>query len=172
MRGLAFALDPDGYWIEVIRRSVPNLPGLGLRPSFAQTMLRVTDPAEALRYFQVNLGMTLLDDRHFGAGRGDFSLFFLASLPEGTELPAVGEAEAHAWMTGRNLCVVELTHNHGTEKDAAHKYHNGYDAPRGFCHVGFACDDAAAVSGALGSAGSSEVLLPRDGYKIQLLPRA
>jgi lactoylglutathione lyase len=172
MKGLAFALDPDGYWIEIIRRSAPELPGLGARPSFAQTMIRVTDPAEALRYFQENLGMTLLDDRHFGPDRGDFSLYFLGSIPDKTELPALGEADARTWMTGRNLCVVELTHNHGTEKDAAHKYHNGYDAPRGFCHVGFTCDDAPAVAAALGAAGAEEVLLPRDGYKIQILARA
>ncbi|KAA0147136.1 hypothetical protein FNF27_01182 [Cafeteria roenbergensis] len=164
MKGLAFALDPDGYWIEVISRSVPELPGLGSRPSFAQTMLRVADIKESLAFFQSKFGMTLLDERHFGPGQGDFSLYFLASLPAGTELPAVDNPASKGWMTGRNLCILELTYNHGSEKDPAFKYHNGNDAPQGFSHIGFTVPADAAPG--------TTVTTPRDGYSVVLAERA
>ena len=37
MKGLAFALDPDGYWVELLRGGAPG------RHTLAQTMLRVKD---------------------------------------------------------------------------------------------------------------------------------
>ena len=44
-----------------------------------------------------------------------------------------------------HLLVLELTHNHGTEKDDDFKYHNGNDNDaeegRGFGHIGFLVDD-------------------------------
>ena len=37
MKGLAFALDPDGYWVELLRGGVKG------RNTLAQTMLRVKE---------------------------------------------------------------------------------------------------------------------------------
>jgi lactoylglutathione lyase len=48
MKGLAFALDPDGYWIEIIKRP----EGTGIHGfSFGQTMLRISDPVKSLKFY-------------------------------------------------------------------------------------------------------------------------
>ena len=39
MKGLAFALDPDGYWVEIVKRS--EAATINKKYTFAQTMLRV-----------------------------------------------------------------------------------------------------------------------------------
>lgn len=96
--------------------------------------------------------MTLCRERHFGPDKGDFSLYFLAHLPEGMTPPAVVDSEevrddgmmgeiplrpAHGavfalpqlqaadWIKTFDFPVLELTHNHGTEKDESFSYHNG-----------------------------------------------
>lgn len=38
MKGLAFALDPDGYWVEIVKREGGDMAGKG--PHLSQTMLR------------------------------------------------------------------------------------------------------------------------------------
>lgn len=173
MRSIAFALDPDGYWIEIIGRTKGKIPGIGKRCVFAQTMLRVTDPVKTVDFFVKGLGMTLLREVHFAPEKGDFSLFFLASLPEGTPIPALDGPDANPNMTGQNLCVLELTHNHGTEKEDKPAYHNGFTDPRGFLGAGFTCDDAAAAAAGTGAAaGATEVGSPIDGYKVTLHARS
>jgi len=44
MKGLAFALDPDGYWIELVRRKAGLFLGEQNYFNLSQTMLRVKDP--------------------------------------------------------------------------------------------------------------------------------
>jgi lactoylglutathione lyase len=81
MKGLAFALDPDGYWIEIISRSI-NSP-IKLNYTLAQTMLRVKDPVKSLRFYQELLGMDLIRVREFGTGTDwGFTLYFLANLTD------------------------------------------------------------------------------------------
>lgn len=80
---MAFALDPDGYWIEIVSRD-PDSP---VRSTYtlAQTMMRVKDPIKSLRFYRDLLGMTLLSTRHIGVGEDwGFSLYFLAHLAEGS----------------------------------------------------------------------------------------
>merc|ERR1719377_126665 len=56
MKGLAFALDPDGYWIEIVARE----KGLFKEPyNLSQTMLRVKDAAASQRFYGDIMGMTL-----------------------------------------------------------------------------------------------------------------
>ena len=181
-QGLAFAYDPDGYWVEIISRgSAPNAPKFSL----AQTMMRIKDPKKSLAFYVDQLGMKLVSERHFG----DFSLYFLASLPEGVESPDPATPEASAWVkeTLYPSCVpiLELTHNHGTENDAEFKYHNGNTEPnRGFGHIGFLVDNiedsCAALEGKgvefqkkLGTGGIKEIAfaLDPDGYWVEVVPR-
>ncbi len=89
----------------------------------------------------MHAGMKLVCVKHFPEAK--FSLYFLAQrLPEGETAPSDPEAEA-SWgiMKRMHDPVLELTHNHGTEADAAFSYHNGNTEPRGFGHTGFLCDD-------------------------------
>ncbi|CAE7532010.1 GLO1 [Symbiodinium sp. CCMP2592] len=75
MKGLAFALDPDGYWIEIVRREK-----LGWKEYYnlSQTMLRVKDGPASVEFYTKHLGMTLLRKVDFPQYK--FSLYFLASL--------------------------------------------------------------------------------------------
>merc|ERR1711879_1093570 len=105
MKGLAFALDPDGYWVELVRGGGQ----VGLPYTFAQTMLRVKNPKKSLEFYTKHMGMTLLHHADYDG----FSLYFLGTVPEGaTELPS-----------GRP--VLELTHNHGTESDSDFSHFTG-----------------------------------------------
>jgi lactoylglutathione lyase len=49
MKGIAFALDPDGYWIEIVKRGSEST--VSNKYTFAQTMLRVKDPSKALSFY-------------------------------------------------------------------------------------------------------------------------
>ena len=136
MKGLAFALDPDGYWIEIVKRS--DDVNYKNKFTFAQTMFRVKDPIKSLRFYRDLLGMTVLSERHLGVGTDwGFSLYFLAHVKA---LPDKDSEEAGAYIKKMFGPVIELTHNHGTESKPDFKYHNGNDQDegqlRGFGHVG------------------------------------
>jgi lactoylglutathione lyase len=125
MKGLAFVYDPDGYWVEVVKRGddtkIPN------ECNFSQCMLRVKDPKKSLEFYQ-KLGMKLLVERHFD----DFSLYFLGSS-------VVSDDGNPKDMF--QPCL-ELTHNHGTETDDDFKHFSGNeDERKGFGHIGFLVDD-------------------------------
>ena len=143
MKGLAFALDPDGYWIEIVSRGGDNTNVR--RFSLAQTMLRVKDPLPSVEFYTKHLNMTQVNVRHFS----DFSLYFLASLPESmlAKVPQdLSSPEASSFVKEtlypNNIPVLELTHNHGTENQDSFKYDNGNtDGRRGFGHIGFLVDD-------------------------------
>ena len=130
MSGLAFVYDPDGYWIEVIPREKTDYTGYNL----SQTMLRVKDPQKSLAFYRDVLGMEVVKERHFEEAA--FSLYFLTSARRNGE---------DADKNPRTLYhpILELTHNHGTEKDESFSYHNGNVEPRGFGHTGFLVDDLA-----------------------------
>lgn len=49
MKGLAFALDPDGYWVEIVKRSPAAT--FSNKFTFAQTMFRVKDAAKSLHFY-------------------------------------------------------------------------------------------------------------------------
>jgi lactoylglutathione lyase len=65
--------------------------------------------------------------------------------------------------------VLELTHNHGTERDPAFSYHNGNDEDldqgmlRGFGHVGFIVDGLEAACEELEDQGVTFKKKPKDG---------
>jgi lactoylglutathione lyase len=140
MRHIAFALDPDGYWVEILPRTTdagklaaaPRQPAgwpalTGQQPSLQQVMYRIRDPAASLPFYTRHLGMTLVCERHYD----DFSLFFLGTPPAGSALPGDPKSDAAwDWIAGSSGAFLELTWNHGTEADPGFKgYHNGNTEP-------------------------------------------
>ena len=93
-------------------------PGVAAQPPaethgfvFNHTMLRVKDITASLDFYTRVLGFRLIDKRDFP--EAEFSLYFLAYVPEGTQVPK-DDAQRRLWMAGIPG-VLELTHNHGTE---------------------------------------------------------
>lgn len=117
--------DPDGYWVEIVKRgdnnNIPN------EMNFSQTMLRIKDPKKSLPFYK-KFGMKLLNERHFD----DFSLYFMASSNVDTSIEYKNQFQP----------VLELTHNHGTESDPSFLHYNGNeDGRQGFGHIGFLVDN-------------------------------
>ena len=65
MRSIAFALDPDNYWVEILPRS-KNMPATEIvgKPSFQQTMIRIKDPKLSIPFYE-SLGCTIVNELHF-----------------------------------------------------------------------------------------------------------
>jgi len=103
------------------------------------TMLRVKDPAVSLDFYTGVLGMRVLRKLDFPDMK--FSLYFLARLQDGDNVPEDEEAR-NEWLFSQRG-VLELTHNWGTESDAEFKYHDGNAQPQGFGHICFAVPDLA-----------------------------
>jgi len=180
MRDIAFALDPDGYWIEIITRAPQS--GISNKFNLAQTMLRVKDPKRSVPFYTQHLGMTVVAEKHFPQWK--FSLYFLASLAEGEQAPDPTSDAANQYVKRLFNPVLELTHNHGTEDDANFSYHNGNTEPKGFGHVGFLVDDVYKACDAYESAGIEFVKRPDggrmkglafikdpDGYWVEIIQR-
>jgi len=137
MKGLAFAYDPDGYWVEIVKRKseagkIPNYF------NFSQTMLRIKDPKKSIPFYEA-MGMKLVLSAKFD----DFSLYYLASnVDDDFDLESLSTAEAMEEVGKRFGPVLELTHNHGTEDDDDFKHYSGNEEGRqGFGHIGFLVDD-------------------------------
>mmetsp|Transcript_13029 Transcript_13029/g.43347 ORF Transcript_13029/g.43347 Transcript_13029/m.43347 type:complete len:348 (-) Transcript_13029:530-1573(-) len=159
MKGLAFCLDPDGYWIELVKRE----EGLFPEPqNLSQTMMRVKDADRTIHFYRDILGMDLVRAMHIP---GDFTNYFFANLtPAQREAMADPEsAEARAAVKTLWQPVLELTHNHGTEKDDAFHVHTGNSEPLGFGHIGFLVDDLEATCKEMEQAGVPFHKRPQDG---------
>jgi len=114
-----------------------TFPGVTAQPDaataqfvFNHTMLRVKDITASLDFYTRVLGFSLVEKRDFP--EAEFSLYFLALVDKG-QIPA-DDAARNVWMKGIPG-ILELTHNHGTEKDPEFSYHNGNTDPRGFGHI-------------------------------------
>ncbi|KAH8666618.1 Glyoxalase/Bleomycin resistance protein/Dihydroxybiphenyl dioxygenase [Xylariales sp. PMI_506] len=143
MKHIAFALDPDGYWVEIISLKLgtkgaddPNEPE---DPSATDpktyrmnhTMIRVKDAEKSLKFYQETMGMTLV--RTVEQPAASFNLYFLA-YPGPKGVPADG-------FTADYEGLLELTWNYGTEKDENFKYHDGNSQPQGFGHICVSVDN-------------------------------
>jgi len=84
-------------------------------------MLRVKDAERSLKWYQEVLGMSLV--RTVENPDAGFSLYFLGYGADG-DVP-------HRHREG----LLELTWNHGTEKDPSFSYHNGNTGFQGFGHI-------------------------------------
>ena len=101
------------------------------------SMLRVKDPRVALDFYTRVFGMRLLRKLDFPEMK--FSLYFLHRPEDGND-PPEDAGERTAW-TFAQRSILELTHNWGTENDAAFAYHDGNAQPQGFGHICFSVPD-------------------------------
>jgi len=184
MKGLAFAYDPDRYWIEILGRSATYSQSNFC--NFSQTMLRVKNADASLRFYRDLLQMSLVQSKHFGDGEGNFSLYFLASLSEdeAADMPDPDSAEADDFVRGLHNSVLELTHNHGSEGASGPVYHTGNTDPVGFGHTAFLVSDVYRTCAGLEEAGVAfqkkpdeggmkglAFALDPDGYRVEILKR-
>lgn len=127
-RDIAFVLDPDGYWIELIEH------GKEEQHKFNHSMIRVKDPVKSLKFYREVLGMKLLSTSEHPNAK--FTLYFLGYHhdDEFTENSLVRKEQANLQS------VLELTWNWGTETEEDFKYHNGNEQPQGYGHIGISLD--------------------------------
>ncbi|KAI5865934.1 glyoxalase I [Durotheca rogersii] len=146
MRHIAFALDPDGYWVEIISlrsgskgaddpeeaKALVSDPGTY---RMNHTMIRVKDAEKSLKFYQEVLGMSLFRTSEQPAAK--FNLYFLG-YPGERGVPADGFSAEYEGL-------LELTWNYGTEKDPDFKYHDGNAEPQGFGHICVSVDNLEAA---------------------------
>lgn len=141
-KNIAFVLDPDQYWVELIENEINKEVGVYNLDSnrMNHTMVRVKDPVKSLQFYKDILGMKLYSKREFPDAK--FTLYFLGyehdpNYVEGLETP-VPQACRQS--------IIELTHNWGSETDDSFE---GYyifgndDSVIGFDHFSVSCKDAA-----------------------------
>jgi len=181
MKGLAFAYDPDGYWVEIVKRTESKK--IKNYFNFSQTMLRVKDPSKTIPFYEA-MGMIVVRKKNYG----DFSNYFLASssnVDESTDYSSLSENEAKEKLSMMFGPVLELTHNHGTENDDDFKHYNGNEEGRqGFGHTGFLVDDVYAACDSIrkmgygfkkepdgGSMKGLAFAYDPDGYAVEIIKR-
>mmetsp|Transcript_11786 Transcript_11786/g.33949 ORF Transcript_11786/g.33949 Transcript_11786/m.33949 type:complete len:359 (+) Transcript_11786:32-1108(+) len=180
MKGLAFALDPDGYWIELVKRE----EGLFQEPcNLSQVMMRVKDGPKTIEFYRDIMGMSLVREMQ----RSDFTNYFLMGLDEAErkEAAAASPEDLQLFPKRKWRPALELTQNHGTEKDDAFQVHTGNSDPQGFGHVGFIVDDLVAMCKELEEAGvpffkkpdegkmrGLAFVLDPNGYRVELIQRS
>jgi len=143
MRSIAFALDPDGYWVEIIgQKPVEETEGIketdtqGYRMN--HSMIRVKDPEKSLKFYQDVLGMSLMRTSEQKAA--GFTLYFLG-YPGDYGIPDPKDSPNGVNPLAGKEGLLELTWNYGTEKEEGKIYHNGNDQPQGFGHICVSVDD-------------------------------
>ncbi|KAJ6513977.1 lactoylglutathione lyase-like protein [Mycena vulgaris] len=139
MHHIAFALDPDGYWVEIISfnsvEATADIKETSIDSyRMNHTMIRVKDHEKSLAFYQDVMGMKL---KRVSENPGaKFNLYFLGY---GADAPATSANGTNPVADAEGL--LELTWNYGTESDAEFKYHNGNDEPQGFGNICVTVDD-------------------------------
>jgi lactoylglutathione lyase len=109
---------------KVLKTSLKMLAQNPYKFSWQQTMFRIKDPDITVPFYENNFGFKLIHKYHFN--QWGFSLYFLASVPSGTVLPEPGTKESAEYLWNLDGTCLELTHNHGSEKDENFKVKNIY----------------------------------------------
>ncbi len=122
-----------------------------------QTMLRIRDPEVSVAFYCDTFGMSLIDK--FDFPEMSFSLYFMG-YPT-SEIPTDRAARAK-WLF-EQPALLELTHNHGTEKESGTIYHYSNDEPRGFGHIGISVPDVYAACHRFDDLGVKYVKRPDEG---------
>jgi lactoylglutathione lyase len=158
------------------------------RPTWQQIMLRIRNPTVSLRFYCEILGMTLIDTMDFP--QYQFSVYFVTTWEDPSRPYSLtpGTPEAHAYLWNMEGVVLELTHNHGTERDPDFKgYNAGENQERdGFGRISVSVDSVDTVEKRLQQyvAGFTvnrpsyedrikglALVWDPDGYKVELISR-
>ena len=147
MRNIAFATDPDGYWVEILgRKPIEETKDIKeTEPStyrFNHSMIRVKNAEASLTFYKEVMGMTLL--RTSEQQEAGFTLYFLG-YPRDDGTPSDKDVPPDVSPLAGEEGLLELTWNHGTEKEEGKVYHNGNDEPQGFGHICVTVDDLEAA---------------------------
>lgn len=139
MRSIAFALDPDEYWVEIIGQNpVEEIKDITTTDTTTyrmnHTMIRIKDQTVSLKFYQEVMGMTLLRTSENESAK--FNLYFLGYGP-----PAGDKSANGVNPTATREGLLELTWNYGTEKKEGKVYHDGNAEPQGFGHICVSVDD-------------------------------
>lgn len=139
MHHIAFALDPDDYWVEIIAQNpvdqTENVQETDVSTyRMNHTMIRVKDKDVSLKFYQDVLGMSL--KRVAENSSANFNLYFLGYGP-----PAGDKSANGVNPTADREGLLELTWNYGTEKQEGKVYHDGNSEPQGFGHICVSVDD-------------------------------
>ncbi|KAI9838449.1 MAG: Lactoylglutathione lyase [Thelocarpon superellum] len=143
MRHIAFSLDPDGYWVEIIGQNpvdateevtMTDTEQYGLN----HTMIRVKDAEKSIAFYRDVMGMSLLRTAEMKEAR--FNLYFLGyeNQPAWKNTTSGGGGGS---PLARREGLLELTWNYGTEKQADFHYHSGNTEPLGFGQICVTVDD-------------------------------
>ncbi|CZT17213.1 related to GLO1-glyoxalase I [Ramularia collo-cygni] len=140
MHHIAFALDPDEYWVEIIAQNPVNETE-NVKETDVSTyrmnhsMIRVKDKDVSLKFYEDIMGMTFLrSSENEAAG---FNLYFLGYGGKPKSDDSVNGVNPVASREG----ILELTWNYGTEKEEGKVYHDGNAEPQGFGHICVSVDD-------------------------------
>ncbi|EEP76326.1 lactoylglutathione lyase [Uncinocarpus reesii 1704] len=139
MRHIAFVKDPDGYWVELIRRTDESVAA-GVTSTdpksyrLNHTMLRVKDAEVSLRFYQETMGMELVKESQNESAK--FNLYFLGYPGSNPPVKKDASNPVAEWEG-----LLELTWNYGTEKQEGRVYHDGNSEPQGFGHICISVDD-------------------------------
>ncbi len=177
-KDIAFFLDPNGYWIELIENSAVSQSVQANETKvenyrFNHTMVRVKDIDLSLKFYRALLGMKLFEIKKFPDAK--FDLYFLGFSNDSD----FKEGDAY---TGDAEGMLELTYNYDSEKDPDFKYYDGHekddDGIIGYSHIGIRVDNAKALTNKLKKEGiqlvhdfqeNSSLVKDPDGYWVEIL---
>lgn len=140
-KNIAFVLDPDQYWVELIENEIDKKPEIYNLSSnrMNHTMVRIKDPIKSLKFYKDILGMKLYSKRDFPDAK--FTLYFLGYEHD----PLYIEGKENRVEQAYRQSIIELTHNWGTENDDSFE---GYyifgkdDSIIGFDHFSISLKDS------------------------------
>lgn len=169
MRSIAFVLDPDDYWVEVIgQRPIEETESITTTDPetylMNHTMIRVKDAEKSLKFYTETLGMTLLrTSENKDAG---FNLYFLGYESADRNVNAKEGNSTNGKTAGREG-ILELTWNYGTEKEEGKVYHDGNspdkEGKQGFGHICVSVDHLEAACKRFDEQGVQWKKRPEDG---------
>ncbi|KAJ9609054.1 Lactoylglutathione lyase [Cladophialophora chaetospira] len=146
---MAFVLDPDGYWIEL----VSNQPLAHIKDPektdtdsylLNHTMLRVSDPQRTRAFYEEILGMRLLWSLDLENIESRFEFYGFCEVDDARKYG--GDVARGENPVFHRQGVLELKYHHRDRRNGVVYYNgNGNSKPRGFAWICIAIDDLVAA---------------------------